>query len=132
MSLTDPISDLLTCIRNALQARKETVDIPMSHMSEKIVALFKTSGYIEDFRVVKDTVQGTLKVYLKYTKEQKSAIIGLKRISKPGLRVYAKNTEIPRVLSGMGTAIISTSRGVISDKEARKQKIGGEVLCYIW
>lgn len=132
MSLTDPISNLLTNIRNAAHARKETVDIPAFKLGQKILDIFKTDGYIEDFRLMKDDKQGMLKVYLKYEKNKTSVIIGLKRISRPGLRVYAKGDRIPRVINGLGTAVISTSRGVMTDREARKTKIGGEVLCYIW
>lgn len=131
MSLNDPISNLLTIIRNGIQAKKETVDILASKLTGTILENFKSAGYIEDFKLMKDSVQGSYKVYLKYENE-KSAIIGLKRISKPGLRVYAKSDKIPRVLNGMGTAVISSSKGVISDREARKMKVGGEVLCYIW
>jgi len=131
MSLNDPISNLLTIIRNGIQAKKETVDVLASKLTETILENFKSDGYIEDFKLMKDSVQGSYKVYLKYDNE-KSAIIGLKRISKPGLRVYAKSDNIPRVLNGMGTAVISSSKGVINDREARKMKIGGEVLCYIW
>jgi len=131
MSLNDPISNLLTIIRNGIQAKKETVDVLASKLTGTILENFKSAGYIEDFKLMKDSVQGSYKVYLKYENE-KSAIIGLKRISKPGLRVYAKRDKIPRVLNGMGTAVISSSKGVISDREARKMKIGGEVLCYIW
>jgi small subunit ribosomal protein S8 len=131
MSLNDPISNLLTHIRNAMSVKKETVDVPASKLSGKILEIFKTQGYIEDYRLLKDNAQGTFKVYLKY-KGKKPAIIGLERISKPGLRVYTQNDSIPRVLNGLGSAIISTSRGVIDDREARKLKVGGEVLCYIW
>lgn len=131
MSMTDPISNLLTNVRNAAHANKETVDIPAFKLGEKILEIFKNDGYIEDFRLLKDTKQGVLKIYLKYDNKQ-SVILGLKRVSRPGLRVYAKQGKIPRVISGLGTAIISTSRGVITDKEARKNKVGGEVLCYIW
>ena len=131
MSLTDPISDFLTIIRNGIHARKETVDIPASKLTGRILEIFKNDSYIEDFRLMKDNVQGTYKIYLKY-QAKKSAIVGLKRVSKPGLRVYARGTAVPRVLNGMGTAVISTSKGVLSDSEARKLKIGGEVLCYIW
>jgi len=131
MSLNDPISNVLTIIRNGIQAKKETVDVLASKLTGTILENFKSAGYIEDFKLMKDSVQGSFKVYLKYENE-KSAIIGLKRISKPGLRVYAKSDKIPRVLNGMGTAVISSSKGVISDREARKMKVGGEVLCYIW
>ncbi len=134
MSLTDPISNLLTNIRNAMHARKETVDIPASKMGQTILKIFKDDGYIEDFRLLKDNKQGVLKVYLKYegNKGAVAAIRGLKRISKPGLRVYVPGDDIPRVLNGLGTAIISTSKGVMTDKEARRQKVGGEVLCFVW
>ena len=131
MSFSDPISNLLTIIRNGIQVNKETVDIPASKMMGKILEIFKADGYIEDFRLMKDTVQGSYKVYLKYDNKE-PAIIGLKRISRPGLRVYTKENEIPRVLNGMGTAVISSSKGIISDRKARKMKVGGEVLCYVW
>jgi len=131
MSLNDPISDLLTIIRNGIQANKETVDIRASKLSGEILKIFKEDGYIEDFRLMKDSVQGAYKVYLKYDNKI-PVIIGLKRISRPGLRVYAKNDQIPRVLNGMGTSVISSSKGVINDREARKIKVGGEVLCHIW
>lgn len=131
MSLSDPISNLLTIIRNGMQAKRDFVDIPASNLNGKILEIFKKDGYIEDYRLMKDNVQGTLKVYLRYD-GKKPAIIGIKRISKPGLRVYKGGDAIPRVLNGLGTAVISTSKGVISDREARKQKIGGEILCYIW
>jgi len=132
MSVSDPIADALTCFRNAIQASKETVDIPASKLIEKMLMIFKQRGYVEDVRLLKDSAQGTLKVYLKYTKGKKSAVLGLKRISKPGLRVYATRDRLPRVLNGLGTAILSTSKGVVDDKQARELKVGGEVLCYIW
>jgi len=131
MPVSDPIANMLTIIRNAQRVRKETVDIPASKLLEKVLAIFKQDGYIEDFRLLKDNKQGVLKVFLKY-EGKKPFIAGLKRISKPGLRIYTESTSIPRVLSGLGTAVISTSKGVIDDKEARKLKVGGEVLCYIW
>jgi small subunit ribosomal protein S8 len=131
MSLNDPISNALTSLRNAILVKKETVDIPASKLTGKILEIFKVQGYVEDYKLMKDNAQGTFKVYLKYN-GRKPAIIGLKRISKPGLRVYAPNDSIPRVLNGLGSAVLSTSKGVLDDKEARKLKIGGEVLCYIW
>ena len=131
MSLNDPISNLLTIIRNGIQVNKETVDIPASKMMGRILEIFKADGYIEDFRLMKDSAQGSYKVYLKYDNKE-SVILGLKRISRPGLRVYAQSNKIPRVLNGMGTVVISTSKGVVSDREARQIKVGGEVLCYIW
>ncbi len=131
MPQTDSIADMLTRIRNTVRAKKEIVDIPASKLGEKILKIFKEDGYIEDFRFIKDTKQGILKVYLKYS-DKKPAIIGIKKVSKPGLKVYAKQDAIPRVLNGLGTAIISTSKGVMTDREARKNKVGGEVLCYVW
>lgn len=131
MSLSDPIANSLTNIRNATQARKETVDIPASKLVERIVQIFKDDGYIEDYRLLKNNTQGTLKVYLKY-ENKKPSISGLKRISRPGLRIYSEYNKLPRVLNGLGTAIISTSKGVMCDREARKLKVGGEVVCYIW
>ena len=132
MSLTDPIANMLTSIRNALQAKKETVDVPASKISEQILSIFKETGYIEDFRLLKDSVQGTLKIYLKYEQNKKPSIIGIERISKPGLRVYATHDRLPRVLNGLGTAVLSTSKGIMDQKKARELKIGGEVLCHIW
>ena len=131
MSVSDPIADTLTIIRNALYVRKETVEFPASKLLERVAYIFKNDGYIEDYRLLKDEKQGILKVYLKY-EGNKPSIMGVKRISRPGLRVYADNTRIPRVLNGLGTAVLSTSKGVINDREARKLKIGGEVICYIW
>lgn len=131
MSLNDPISSALTHMRNAVLVRKETVDVPASKLTGKILDIFKNQGYIEDFKLMKDNVQGAFKVYLKYN-GRKPAIIGLKRISRPGLRVYAQNDSIPRVLNGLGAAILSTSKGILDDKQARKLKIGGEILCHIW
>ena len=131
MSLNDPISDLLTTIRNGVQADKETVDIPASKLSGRILEIFKNDGYIEDVRLMKNNTQGTFKVYLKY-ENKKPAIMGLRRISKSGLRVYRRSDELPHVLNGLGTAVLSTSKGVITDREARKLKVGGEILCYIW
>ena len=131
MSLNDPISNALTNIRNAILVRKETVDVPAAKLTGKILEIFKSQGYIEDFKLMKDNAQGNFKIYLKYS-GRKPAIIGLKRISKPGLRVYAQSGSIPRVLNGLGSAVLSTSKGVLDDKQARKIKIGGEILCYIW
>lgn len=131
MSISDPIANLLTSIRNAIQARKETVDIPASKMAGRILEIFKTDGYIEDYRLLKTDCQGIYKTYLKYV-NKKSAIIGLRRISKSSLRIYAEANKIPYVLNGLGTAVVSTSKGVVSDKQARQLKVGGEIICYIW
>ena len=131
MSLNDPINDFLTIVRNGARVRKETVDVPASRMVGRILEIFKNDGYIEDFRLLKDSAQGSYKIYLKYD-NKKSAIMGVKRISRTGLRLYNSTAQLPRVLSGLGTAVISTSKGVISDREARKLKVGGEVICHIW
>lgn len=131
MSLSDPIANMLTNIRNAVQVRKETVDIPASKMIGKILEIFKEDSYIEDFRELKTSTQGTYRVYLKYD-GRKPVISGLKRISRPGLRVYVSGLKVPKVLNGLGTAVLSTSKGVITDREARKIKTGGEMICHIW
>ncbi len=132
MVMTDPIADMLTRIRNANQMKKQTVDMPASKLKAEILALLKTEGFITDFEVLNEGVQGTIKVTLKYLHNQERAVRGLKKISKPGLRVYAKTDELPRVLNGLGIAIVSTSRGIMTDREARKQQVGGEVLAYVW
>ena len=131
MVMTDPIADMLTRIRNANQMKHATVDIPASKLKKEILELLKTEGYIVSYKVVKGDVQDTLRVTLKYQANER-VVKGLKRISKPGLRVYAKNSEIPRVLNGLGIAVISTSTGLMTDREARKQKVGGEILAYVW
>lgn len=131
MVMTDPIADMLTRIRNANQMKHETVNIPASKLKKEILELLKKEGYIVGYKVVKGDVQDTLNVTLKYLANDR-VVKGLKRISKPGLRVYAKNSEIPKVLNGLGIAVISTSNGIITDREARKQKVGGEILAYIW
>ena len=132
MVVTDTIADMLTRIRNANQMRYQEVSVPASNLKCELAKILKNEGFIEDYKVVKEDVQGTILLTLKYGQNKERVITGLKRISKPGLRVYAKNTEIPKVLNGLGIAIISTSRGVMTDKEARKQNLGGEVLAYIW
>ncbi len=131
MSLSDPIANMLTSIRNASQAKKETVDLPASKLTGKVLEIFKQKGYIEDVRLLKNNVQGMYRVYLKYD-DKKPVILGIQRVSRPGLRKYIPGTAVPRVLNGLGTAVISTSKGVITDDEARKIKIGGEVICHIW
>ena len=130
--LTDPIADMLTRIRNALMAGHQTVDIPASNMKKAIAQILKDEGYIKDFIVVDDKKQGIITIYLKYVGYKKPAITGMKRISKPGRRVYCSKDEIPRVLSGMGISILSTSSGVITGKKAKELGVGGEVLCYVW
>jgi small subunit ribosomal protein S8 len=131
MVMTDPIADMLTRIRNANQMKHATVDIPASKVKLALAELLKAEGYVNDFAVIKGDVQDTLRVTLKYIQAER-VIKGLKRISKPGLRVYAKATELPKVLNGLGVAVISTSNGLLSDREARKQRVGGEVLAYVW
>jgi small subunit ribosomal protein S8 len=129
---TDPIADMLTRIRNANNRNKELVDIPASVIKENIAVVLKDEGYIKDYHILEKAPQNILRVYLKYAKNGEKVISGIKRISKPGLRVYVKKDEIPRVLGGLGIAVISTSRGIITDKSARQDGIGGEVLCYVW
>jgi len=132
MVMTDPIADMLTRIRNANVVRHDKLEIPSSKVKVEIARILKDEGYIRDFEVVEDNKQGVLKLFLKYGSNNERVITGLKRISKPGLRVYAKADEVPRVLNGLGTAIVSTSNGVLSDKDARSQAVGGEILAYIW
>ena len=132
MVVTDAIADMLTRIRNANQLRYQEVLVPSSKMKLDIAKILKNEGFIEDVKETKDNVQGTIVLTLKYGPNKERVITGLKRISKPGLRVYAKNEDIPKVLNGLGIAIISTSKGLMTDKEARKNNLGGEVLAYIW
>ncbi len=132
MTMTDSISDMLTRIRNALKAKYEKVDIPSSKIKMEIAKILKEEGYIENFKVIDDAKQGTLEISLRYTKEGQPAITGLKRISRPGRRVYCDKNEIPNVLGGYGVAIISTSQGIMTGKQSRRKEIGGEVLCSIW
>ena len=130
--MTDPIADMLTRIRNANQNRAKTVTMPSSKMKEQIATILKDEGYITNFSIKKNDVQNILTLTLKYADNKERVITGLKRISKPGLRVYAKAEEIPSVLNGLGIAIISTPKGVMTDKLARKNNVGGEVIAYIW
>ncbi|MEG6569537.1 30S ribosomal protein S8 [Thermoanaerobacterium thermosaccharolyticum] len=132
MEMTDPIADMLTRIRNANIVRHETVEIPASNTKRAIAMLMLREGFIKAVEEIDDGKQGILKLTLKYGPNKERVISGLKRISKPGLRVYAKSNEIPRVLGGLGMAIISTSKGIMTDKDAKKEGVGGEVLCYIW
>jgi len=132
VNVTDPIADMLTRIRNANNAYKDVVNMPASKMKINIADILKEEGYISDYKIIESYPQNTLRIYLKYGENNERVITGLKRISKPGLRVYAKKDEIPRVLGGLGIAIISTSMGIISDKTARKNGVGGEVICYVW
>jgi len=129
---SDPIADLLTRIRNASRAEHEKVDIPSSRLKVRIAELLKEEGFIKNFRVLDDNKQGTLRVYLKYGAGNEKVISGLVRVSTPGRRVYVGHDRIPSILGGMGVALLSTSRGVFTDRVARKQKVGGEVLAYVW
>ncbi|PCK72437.1 30S ribosomal protein S8-like protein [Paenibacillus larvae subsp. larvae B-3650] len=130
--MSDPIADMLTRIRNANIVRHETVEIPASKVKREIAEILKKEGFIRDAEYIEDNKQGIIRLFLKYGPNSERVITGLKRISKPGLRVYTKSQEIPRVLGGLGIAIISTSKGVMTDKEARQNKAGGEVVCYVW
>ena len=130
--VTDAIADMLTRVRNANSMHYEEVQVPASNIKKEIARILKDEGFINDYSITKDNAQGTILLKLKYTNKKESAITGLKRISKPGLRVYAKCEEIPKVLNGLGIAIISTSKGLKTDKEARELGVGGEVLAYIW
>ena len=132
MQISDTIADMLTRIRNAGSAKHDTVDIPASNMKKAIAYILLSEGYIKDVQFLKDNKQGNIRVVLKYTQNKKNVISGIKRISKPGLRVYANKEDVPKVLGGLGIAIISTSRGIMTDKEARKAGIGGEVLAFVW
>lgn len=132
MVMTDPIADMLTRIRNASNAKHQTVDIPGSNMKKSLADILLEEGFIKGFDTIEDGKQGIIRVQLKYGQEKEKIITGIKRISKPGLRVYVKSDEVPRVLGGLGIAIISTSKGVVTDKVARKQGLGGEVICYVW
>ena len=132
MNTTDPIADMLTRIRNAGQAKLKTVDIPASNMKKDIAEILFNEGYIKSYEEIKTENQGIIRISLKYAEKGKKVISGLKRISKPGLRIYASKEELPKVLNGLGIALISTSKGIMTDKKARELGIGGEVLAYIW
>ncbi len=132
MTMTDPIADMLTRIRNANTVGHKTVEIPASNIKKSIAGILLEEGYINGFEVIEDEKQGMIKIEMKYGPAGEKVINGIKKISKPGLKVYAKACDVPRVLGGLGIAIISTSKGVISDKEARKLGVGGEVICYVW
>ena len=132
MVMTDPVADFLTRIRNANMVMHETVEVPASKTKLAIAAILKNEGYIKEYEQVEDGKQGVIRVYLKYGANKTKVITGLRRISKPGLKVYCKKDEVPKVLGGLGIAIISTSKGIVTDKEARKLGLGGEVICYVW
>lgn len=130
--MTDPVADMLTRIRNAASTRHDHVDVPDSKLKRELARIFKEEGYIRDYKVLDGNAQGTIRIFLKQGPQRGKVISGIKRISKPGLRVYAKSDQVPRVLGGLGVAVISTSKGVMSDRQARREGVGGEVLCYIW
>ena len=132
MHITDPVADMLTRIRNANNAKHETVDVPASNMKKSIAQILLDEGYIKSFQIVDDGTQGIIRIQLKYLAGKEKVISGLRRVSKPGLRVYAGADELPRVLKGLGIAIISTSKGVMTDKKARANHVGGEVLAFVW
>lgn len=132
MVMTDPIADMLTRIRNANNAKHQNVDVPASNIKKSIVDILLEEGYVRGCDLIEDDKQGIIRIKLKYTSEKEKVISGIKRISKPGLRVYAKRNEIPKVLGGLGIAILSTSKGIMTDKNARKNNVGGEVICYVW
>lgn len=134
MSLTDPIGDMLVAVQNASRAGKAQVDVRASKLSSSVLSSMKEEGFIQNWRLLKEegSVQGVLRVYLKYTKDRKPILRRVRRVSKPGLRVYVPKTKIPRILSGVGVAILSTPRGILTDRQAREAGIGGEVLCYVW
>jgi small subunit ribosomal protein S8 len=132
MSVSDPISDFLTCVRNAIRAKHRKVDIPASQFKEELAKVLLRERYINNFKRIEDTRQGMLRIYLKYTADEVNVISGLRRASTPGRRVYVKNDGIPRIMGGLGTAILSTSRGLMTDREAREAGLGGEVICHVW
>ncbi len=132
MSMSDPVADMLTRMRNAIMAKYNRVDIPASRLKINVAKVMKAEGYIKNYKVIKDNRQGLLRVYLRYDEQARPVIQGLKRISKPGRRVFAGADDLPEVLNGLGVNIVSTSRGLMTDKQAREENVGGEVLCSIW
>jgi len=132
MSMTDPIADMLTRIRNAADAEHEKVDVSSSKLKLEIARILKEEGYIKGYKYVEDKKQGIIRVYLKYGPEKQKVISGFKRVSKPGRRIYTPWKEIPRVMGGLGIAILSTSRGILTDQQSRETRVGGEVICYVW
>jgi small subunit ribosomal protein S8 len=132
MSVSDPVADFLTCVRNAIRAKHRKVDVPASQMKTELSKVLLRERYINNFKVIEDSRQGVLRIYLKYTASDEPVISGLKRMSKPGRRVYVGKTRIPSVMSGLGTSIVSTSRGLMTDREAREAGLGGELVCQVW
>lgn len=132
MQITDTIADMLTRIRNANSAKHPTVDVPASNMKKQIAQILIDEGYIKSFRVIDDDKQGVIRITLKYTENKSQVITGLRRVSKPGLRIYSNSKDMPKVMKGLGIAIVSTSKGIMTDREARKNNVGGEVLAFVW
>ena len=132
MQITDTIADMLTRIRNANSAKHPTVDVPASNMKKQIAQILVDEGYIKSFRVIDDDKQGVIRITLKYTENKSQVITGLRRVSKPGLRIYSNSKDMPKVMKGLGIAIVSTSKGITTDREARKNNVGGEVLAFVW
>ncbi|MCK1997721.1 small subunit ribosomal protein S8 [Paenisporosarcina quisquiliarum] len=132
MTMSDPIADMLTRIRNANMVRHEKLEVPASNLKKEIAEILKREGFIRDVEYVEDSKQGIIRIFLKYGQNDERVITGLKRISKPGLRVYAKTNEVPKVLNGLGIALVSTSNGLLTDKEARAKQVGGEIVAYVW
>lgn len=132
MIVTDPIADMLTRVRNALVSKKDIVDVPSSNVKKAIAEILLSEGFIKNIEYIDDSVQGVIRITLKYGPKKEKVISGLKRISKPGLRIYASAVDLPKVLGGLGIAVVSTSKGIMTDKQARRDNIGGEVLAYIW
>lgn len=132
MGMTDPLADMLTRIRNGCMVKKKTVDVPASKIKSDIAKVLKDEGYIKTFKTIKDDKQGVLRITLKYDDEKNSVVEGIKRVSKPGCRVYARGKDVPKVINGYGIAIVSTSKGLMVDREARKSNTGGEILCNVW
>jgi len=132
MTMTDPIADMLTRIRNANSIKRDTVDIPASNIKKEIARILLEEGYVKGYDVIEDGKQGIIRVQLKYTKSEQRVITGIKKISKPGMRVYASKHDVPKVLNGLGISIVSTSKGILTDKQARNEGVGGEVICYVW
>ncbi len=132
MCITDPVADMLTRVRNANSAKHETVDVPASNLKKAIAEILANEGYIKNYQIIDDNMQGIIRITLKYGANKSKVIQGLRRVSKPGLRIYANCEDMPRVMKGLGIAIVSTSKGVMTDKAARRQNVGGEVLAFIW
>ena len=132
MQITDTIADMLTRIRNANSAKHPTVDVPASNMKKQIAQILVDEGYIKSFRVIDDDKQGVIRITLKYTENKSQVITGLRRVSKPGLRIYSNSKDMPKVMKGLGIALVSTSQGIMTDREARKNNVGGEVLAFVW